>query len=145
MPVGEPKGCDDGDAKISEIQGEDPKSATRKEVAIAMLGSASIDNDGREEDAGEDEEEGRTESVVDLQSDEVQEDGGLGAASQMVQHDESDGEQTHPVKRRNMFGSCVPLNYADHAFSYGPKFVLVPLVLEPRLYSNELQGPRRRR
>ena len=101
-----------------------------------MLGSASIDNNGREEHAGENEEEGRAESVVDLQSDEVEDDGGLGAASQMVQHDESNGEQTHPVECRNMFGSCVPLNYADHAYSYGPKFVLVQLVFDPRFYSN---------
>jgi hypothetical protein len=103
-----------------------------------MLRSASIDNNGSEKHAGEDEEEGRAESVVELESDEVQEDGGLGAASQMVQHHESHGEQTHPVERRNMFGSCVPLNYADHAYSYGSKLVLVQLVFDPRLDSSEL-------
>ena len=144
MPVGEPKGCDDGDAKISEIQGENSKSATRKEVAITMLGPASIDNNGSEEHAGEDEEEGRAESVVDLESDEVEDDGGLGAASQMVQHDESNGEETHPVERRNMFGSCVPLNYADHAYSYGPKFVLVQLVWNADCTATSCSGPGQR-
>src|SRR5258707_4390816 len=98
VPASDQKGHDHGDAKICEIQRQYPESATGEEVAITMLGSASIDNYGSEEDAGEDEKERRTDSVPFLQPDEVQDDGGLGAASQMVQHDERHGEKAHPIK-----------------------------------------------
>ena len=125
MAASEPRGCDDGDAEISEIQGENPKSATRKEVAITMLGSASIDNDGSEEDAGEDEKERRTESVPYLQPEEVQDDGGLGAAGQMVQDDERHGKDAHSIQCRNMFGSCVLLSYAGHVYGRDRFFALV--------------------
>jgi len=42
----------------------------------------------------------------------------------MVQHDERHRKQAHPIQGRNMFGSCLPLNYADHAYSYGSNFEL---------------------
>jgi hypothetical protein len=81
-----------------------------------MLGSANIDNVSSKEDAGEDEKERRTDSVPDLKPHEVQDDGGLGAASQMVQNNEPHSKNAHPVQCRNMFGSCVLLSYAGHFY-----------------------------
>ena len=87
VSASEQESRDDSNAEISEIQRKDSESATGEEVAITMLGSASIDDDRSEEHAGEDEKESRAESVPFLQSEEVQDDGGLGTASQMVQDD----------------------------------------------------------
>jgi len=67
-------GGNDSEGEIGKIERKDAQDASKKEVAIAILRVAGVDDDGGQQSAGEYKEEGRAKAVAGLESDEMKED-----------------------------------------------------------------------